>query len=89
MTHSPALDPSTSEQEAVEALRSILSLLGVESHLHAVLEIRRMRDELELQLLALGAAEGAVEQLCEGQDKANECWATLDAIRHCLVQKKR
>ena len=30
---------------------------------------------------ALGAAEIAVEELCLGQDPANECWVTLAAIK--------
>ena len=32
-------------------------------------------------LETLGAAEIAVEQLCYGQDPANQCWVTLADIR--------
>ncbi len=34
---------------------------------------------------ALRSAELAVEQLCEGQDPANQCWVTLEEIRSAIV----
>lgn len=37
---------------------------------------------------ALASAECAVDQLCTGQDPANECWNTLRAIRSALAKAR-
>lgn len=35
---------------------------------------------------ALKIADGAVDQLCQGQDSANECWTTLETIRKAIAE---
>jgi hypothetical protein len=37
-------------------------------------------------LEAANMAEGAVAQLCEGQDPANECWNVLSTIRAAIAK---
>ena len=39
-----------------------------------------MARQIAIMADALASAEIAVEELCQGQDPANECWVTLAAI---------
>ena len=39
-------------------------------------------------LAALMSAECAAQELCNGQDKANECWNTLATIRSAIAKAK-
>lgn len=39
-------------------------------------------------LAALESAELAVEQLCQGQDPANQCWFVLTEIRAAIAKAK-
>ena len=44
---------------------------------------------LEQEMLdALLSAEGAVEQLCQGQIPENECWNTLRSIRTAIAKAR-
>lgn len=45
-----------------------------------VVELRAIADSHDAMLAALLQAEIAVEQLCHGQDPANQCWYTLAQI---------
>ena len=45
-------------------------------------DTRYVRGDIVASMLGvLATAEIAVEQLCFGQDEANECWTTLQSIR--------
>jgi hypothetical protein len=51
-------------------------------------EIEALIKEAQSDLLAaLAQADIAVEQLCHGQDPANECWNVLRRIRAALAKE--